>query len=273
VRLPEKTLLSGIARAGGGALVFAIPMLMTLEMWSLGHSAQPLRLAILLSLTPVLMIGLAHYIGFRESSRFADHLADAFVAIGVAALISATLLAIFGLLEAGMATREVVGKIGLQIVPACFGAMLSRSQLGGQPEGLERRRKTHPSYLGEVFLMLVGALFLSLSVAPTDEVLHIAHMMAGWQQIALLVLSLAVMHGFVYFVEFRGRIHIEPGATLLGLFLHFTVVGYVIVLAVSLFLLWVFGRVDGLAPEELMGAVIVLSFPGAVGAAAARLVL
>jgi len=273
MKWPDKILLTGIARAGGGALVFAIPMLMTLEMWSLGHSAEPLRLAILLSLTPLLLVGLAHYIGFRESSRFRDHLADALVAVGVAALIAATLLAIFGLLEAGMATREIVGRIGLQIVPGSLGAMLSRSQLGSQTEGAERRRKTHPTYLGELFLMFVGALFLSLSVAPTDEVLHIAHMMAAWQQIILLVLSLAVMHGFVYFVEFRGRIHVEPGATLFGLFFRFTVVGYAIVLAVSLFLLWVFGRFDGLSPEELIGAVIVLSFPGAIGAAAARLVL
>lgn len=273
MKLPDKTLVSGIARAGGGALIFAIPMLMTLEMWSLGHSAEPIRLAILLSLTPVVLIGLAHYVGFRESSRFLDHLADAFVAVGVAALIAAILLALFGLLEPGMATREVAGRIGLQVVPGSIGAMLSRSQLGGQTEGAERRRKTHPSYKGELFLMFAGALFLSLSVAPTDEVLHIAHMIGPWREIGLLAVSVLVMHVFVYFVEFRGRVHVEPGATLLGLFFRFTIVGYVIVLSVSLFLLWVFGRVDGLSTGELLSAAIVLSFPGAIGAAAARLVL
>jgi putative integral membrane protein (TIGR02587 family) len=273
VKWPDKTFVTGIARAGGGALVFAIPMLMTLEMWSLGHYAEPLRLAILLSMTPLLLIGLAHYVGFRESSRFPDHVADAFVAVGVAALIAAVLLALFGLLDAGMPTREVVGKIGMQVVPGSIGAMLSRSQLGGQPEGAERRRKTHPTYKGELFLMFVGALFLSLSVAPTDEVLHIAHMMGPWQEMALLALSLAVMHLFVYFVEFTGRLPVEPGASLLGLFFRFTIVGYVIVVLVSFFLLWVFGRVDGLGPVELIGALIVLSFPGAIGAAAARLLL
>lgn len=273
MKWPHKTLIAGIARASGGALVFAIPMLMTLEMWSLGHSAQPIRLAILLSLTPPLLVGLAHYVGFRESSRLVDHLADAFVAVGVAALFAAVLLGLFGLLETGTATREVVGKIALQIVPGSIGAMLSRSQLGSQPAGAERRRKTHPTYKGELFLMFVGALFLSLSVAPTDEVLHIAHMMGPGRELALLAFSLAVMHVFVYFVEFRGRVHVEPGASLLGLFFRFTVVGYVIVLSVSFFLLWVFGRVDGLSPVELIGAVIVLSFPGAIGAAAARLLL
>ena len=104
-------------------------MLMTLEMWSLGHSADPIRLAILLLLTPLLLIGLAHYVGFRESSRLPDHVADAFVAVGVAAIGSAILLGLFGLLEAGMATREIAGKIGIQIVPGSIGAMLSRSQL------------------------------------------------------------------------------------------------------------------------------------------------
>jgi len=273
VNWPDKTLIVGIARAGGGALVFAIPMLMTLEMWSLGHSADPIRLAILLSLMPLLLIGLAHYVGFRESSHLIDHLADAFVAVGVAALGAALLLAVFGLLEAGMATREIAGKIGIQIVPGSMGAMLSRSQLGEQPAGAERRRITHPTYGGELFLMFIGALFLSLSVAPTDEVVHLAHKMAAWQELTLLVLSLAVMHVFVYFVEFRAKVRIEPGASLGGLFVRFTVVGYVIVLAVSLFLLWVFGRMDGLSPGELLSAVIVLSFPGAIGAAAARLLL
>ena len=90
--------------------------------------------------------------------------------------------------------------------------------------------------------MFVGALFLSLSIAPTDEVRHIAHTMPPWQQSGSSLLSLAVMHVFVYFVEFRGRVHVAPGATGLGLFLRFTVVGYVIVLAASCFLLWVFGR-------------------------------
>ena len=273
MRWPDKTLIIGLARASGGALVFAIPMLMTLEMWSLGHAADPLRLAILLSLMPLLLIGLARYVGFRESSRLPDHLADAFVAVGVAAIGSALLLGVFGLLEAGMATREIAGKIGMQIVPGSMGAMLSRSQLGSQPQGAEKRRLRHPSYSGELFLMFVGALFLSLSVAPTDEVLHIAHMMAPWQEVTLLLVSLIVMHAFVYFVEFRAKVPVEPGASLAGLFVRFTVVGYVIVLAVSLFLHCVFGTVDGLGPAELLSAVIDLSFLGAIGAAAARLLL
>lgn len=270
---PDKTFLHGIARASGGALVFAIPMLMTLEMWALGHAADPFRLAILLLVTPFLLVGLAHYVGFRESSRFIDHLADAFVAIGVAAVLATVLLFLFGLLTPDTAARGIAGLIGLQVVPGSIGAMLSRSQLGGQPDGADKRRKTHPTYRGELFLMFIGALFLSLSVAPTDEVVHIAHMMTPWQELGLLAGSIFIMHAFVYFEEFQGRVPVEPGSSLAGLFFRFTLVGYCVVLAVSLFLLWVFGRVDGLFPGELLSATIVLSFPGAIGAAAARLLL
>jgi uncharacterized membrane protein len=41
-----------------------------------------------------------------------------------------------------MSLPEVVGKISLQAIPASIGAMLARSQLGGQEQEEERRRDT-----------------------------------------------------------------------------------------------------------------------------------
>ena len=40
----------GLARAFGGALVFALPLLMTMEMWALGVSIHPGRLLLFLFL-------------------------------------------------------------------------------------------------------------------------------------------------------------------------------------------------------------------------------
>lgn len=270
---PERSLVSGIGRGAGGALIFAIPVMMTMEMWSLGHSADPIRLAILLFLAPVLLIGLAHYVGFRESSSLVDHVADSLVAIGIAAAIAAAFLTLFGLVTPDMSADALVGRIAIQIVPASMGAMLSRSQLGDQPEGAQRRRETEPSYPGELFLMFAGALFLSLSIAPTDEVPRIVHLSTPWHLIGIAVGSIVIMHVFVYFVELRGRVPVEPGARFISMFLRFTLVGYAIVLATSLALLWIFGRSDGADATELVGTVTVLSLPGAIGAAAARVIL
>ena len=56
-------------------------------------------------------------------------------------------------------------------------------------------------------------------------------------------------------------------------FLHFTVPGYAIALGTSLFMLWAFGRTDGQALPGTVAATVVLGFPAAIGAAAARLLV
>lgn len=121
--------------------------------------------------------------------------------------------------------------------------------------------------------MLVGALFLALSVAPTEEMALIANKMGPAQAIALAVLSLVVMHGFVYAVGFRGQANVPAGTPHWSLFLRYTVPGYAIALLASVYLLWTFGRTDGAGVEHLLTTAIVLAFPASIGAAAARLLI
>ena len=59
----------------------------------------------------------------------------------------------------------------------------------------------------------------------------------------------------------------------LAAFVHYTLAGYGLVLLTSLYVLWVFGRTQGHGLAEMVDAVVVLSFPGAIGAAAARLLV
>ncbi len=272
----------GLARAFAGALIFALPMLMTMEMWQLGFYMDPLRLILLLVLLLPLLAGLGYYSGFKETSGLRDEIVDAFVAFAVGSIASAIILAIFGIVTPEMSPDELIGKIALQAIPASIGAMLARSQLSGQQNNdaqskqedrEQKERKEKSSYAGEIFLMAVGALFLSLNVAPTEEMILIAYTMATWQEIALVLLSLALMHAFVYAVDFRGRPEPPDTATFWSLFLRFTVVGYAIVLIISLYILWSFGRTTGTALEEILSTTVVLGFPGAIGAAAARLLL
>jgi putative integral membrane protein (TIGR02587 family) len=150
--------------------------------------------------------------------------------------------------------------------------MLARSQLGEREEQKdeERRRDT---YHGELFLATVGALFLAFNVAPTEEVVLISTMITGWYALALIGVSLAIMHAFVYAVEFRGQTSVHPELSVWSEFLRLTVVAYALALLVCLYVLWSFGRSDGLAFGELLMQTVVLGFPAAIGAAAARLIL
>lgn len=261
----------GFGRAFAGALIFGVPVLMTMEAWDLGSDVHPLRLALLLALTVPALVLLNKYGGFRKSIAFRDRVADAFVALLIAALAASAILLIFGVIEARMPISVVIGTITLQMIPSSLGASLARAQLGHNP--LEEGDVPEPGYVGELFLMVIGALFLSLNIAPTEEVVLIAYRISPWQEIGLIVVSLALMHAFVYEFEFRGSHSPEPGASFLGIFFRYSIAGYVLVMLVNLYILWTFGRMDGAGLSETLSAVIVLSFPGALGAAVARLIL
>ena len=271
-RMAARAFAIGLARAFGGALIFTLPILMTMEMWWLGFSVDSLRLALLLVSTIPLLIGLSHYMGFEETFGLKDDALDAFAALAVGFIAGAAALALFSVLEYGMSAREIIGKISIQAVPGSIGAMFAQSELGGK-EGKKEEKKRHAGYGGEIFIMAAGALFLAFNVAPTEEMVLIAHKMSAWHSIALLLVSLLVMHAFVYALEFHGTALRSPDATFWSVFVRFTIVGYAVALLMSLYMLWTFGRTDGVAVQQIVSILIVLGFPAAVGAAAARLIL
>jgi len=262
----------GLARAFGGALIFAFPLLMTMEMWSLGVTITPLRLTVFLGLSLPLLFGLSYYAGFRETHGWLDDALDALAALAVGLATSAILLIVFGVLTVGEPADALAGKLGLQAVPAAIGALLARRQLAsgddtGADEGEENDRQT---YASELFLMAVGALFVALNVAPTEEMVLIAYQMTPWHALALTALSLGLLHAMVYALGFAGQhVHAQPWLA----FLHFTVPGYLIALVVGIYAQWTFGHMDGQSGVQLAMTSVVLAFPGALGAGAARLLV
>lgn len=261
----------GVARACGGALLFSLPILMTMETWELGFYMDRLRLALLLVTNVPLLIGLAYYLGFEDSTDLLDATVDAFVAIVVAAVLATIVLYVLGVLRSDTGPNEWIGTVALQTVTGSIGALLAQSQLGRASEKNKKRREG--GFVAEYFFMATGALFLSANIAPTEEIMLIAHKMTSWHTIALLAVSLLVMHAFVYALEFKGQHELTPGATPWGEFVSFTVVGYLIALAISAYMCWSFGRFDGMSFAAALQMTCVLGFPAAVGAAAARLVL
>lgn len=101
----------------------------------------------------------------------------------------------------------------------------------------------------------------------------ISYLMTEWHAIAMVAASLIVMHGFVYSLGFAGTEALPEGTSGWQAFIRFTLVGYAIALLISLYALWTFGRTDGAGLEPVLMSAIVLAFPAAVGAAAARLIL
>ena len=101
-RTPTHRFAVGLARAVGGAIIFGLPLLMTMEMWSLGFYMDRLRLALLVALTVPLLVGLSHVSGFEDTFDVKEDTVDAFVAFAVGFVVGAGVLALFGVLRGGM---------------------------------------------------------------------------------------------------------------------------------------------------------------------------
>ena len=252
--------LIGVSRAFAGALIFALPMLMTMELWWLGSYIAQYKLALLLVITIPLLTGVSWISGFEPNRVLADAVIDAFVAIAVGAVMSVTILYLFRIITVETPTIEVIGKVSVQTFPAGLGAALARSQLGqGSAKDKDGGRKSYVVTLG---IMVVGALFLGLNVAPTQEVELLSYKMDTWALLALISITLLLMHAFVYALSFRGAPKAVPGATFWAQFARYTVVGYALVLLVSLYLLWTFGKTESVGLAQVISATVVTRISG-----------
>lgn len=266
---------AGLARAFGGAIIFGLPLLMTMEMWSIGLYVHPLRLLLFIALNFVILVFLSRFGGFERTEDLMEDVLDALAAYAVGIVSSAAILAMFGLLSAEMPLDELTGMIAIQCVPASFGAIIARKQLsGGEDKDDDADQAARSAgYAGQLFLMLAGALFLAFNVAPTEEMILIGFKMSAVQGLVMMLASMLLLHLLVFAVGFPGQEDAPEGYGVLRRFLVFTVPGYAIALLVSLYVLWTFGRVDGSDLAVVAGTVVVLGFPAAIGAAIARLVV
>lgn len=263
--------LRDLGRAAGGAIIFSMPILMTMEMWSLAYSIDSYRLALLIIVSVPLLTELSHQIGFEETTRLRDDLVDALFALFVGTVVAVLMLVCFSVIEPNMSAREIIGKAAIQIVPAALGALLARSQFGTRPE--DNVKDKDETYLGELFLMGVGALFLGFNVAPTEEIALISYRLTPWHALSLVLVSLLIMHGFVFAVGFRGGSQLDEHTSAWSAFIRLTVPGYLLALLISIYVLWTFERLADFSLAQTLLTAIVLSVPCSVGAAAARLIL
>ena len=79
-------LVRDTGRAFGGALIFSLPMLMTMEFWQLGFTIDTIRLLLFLFVGFPVLVGLSYQVGFKKTKHWTDDVVDAAAALFVGAL-------------------------------------------------------------------------------------------------------------------------------------------------------------------------------------------
>ena len=266
------------ARGVAGGLLFSLPLLYTMEVWWAGFIARPLHLLFYFAAGFLLLFGYNRYAGLHEDASWLEVAFEAVEEMGLGLLLAAGFLWLLGQIDSGMPLPEILGKVVVEGVTAAIGVSVGSAQLGGNGEGEERHQgmagREMPGIPGQLVLAACGAVLFASNVAPTEEIVMIAVESSPAKILGLALLSL-LLGGIVLFSSgFRGSKRLTPDEHR-GPFtiLSRTVVNYAVALVASAFILWFFGRFDGMPASMCAAQMIVLGVAASLGASAGRLLV
>lgn len=281
--------LDDLIRAASGGLLFAVPLLYTMEVFWIGQHTTPVQALGMLAISFVLQVVLNRSGGFRSSRdrNLVDAALDAAEGVALALVVACVVLTVLGQIDLSTPLSVMLGKISNQVLPLSLGIGLATNLLsdddGGSsnadPDGSNDDVATPKSLdagidptIADLGASLVGAVFVALAIAPTDEVPLISATRSPVWLIAMMAMSLAATYAIVFAAGLRGQTRRHAQTGLLQRPAIETMTSYVVALVASLLLLFLFQRLDP-SWRVSAGRVVVLGFPAAVGGAAGRLAI
>lgn len=275
---PAGQSLREYARGVAGGLLFSLPLLYTMEVWWAGFIARSVHLLLYFAAGFLLLFGYNRYAGLHEDASWLEVAFEAVEEMGLGLLLAAGLLWLLGQIGAGMPLPEIVGKVVVEGVTAAIGVSVGSAQLSGSGGEGERHqgmagRKT-PGLAGQIVLAACGAVLFASNVAPTEEIVMIAVESTPGKILGLALLSLLLGGMILFSSDFRGSKRVTPDEHRgPGTILSRTVINYAVALVASAFILWFFGRFDGMPASMCAAQTIVLGVAASLGASAGRLLL
>lgn len=271
--------LDDFAHGAAGGFLFGVPLLYTMEMWSIGLTVSMGQALLIVGLAILLSVGFVVGIGFRSDAPLdaSGIISEAIDAIGISLVVAVVTLMVLGRITPDMALDSVAGRIAVQLLPVSLGVAVANHILPRQ--GTRRaddadRDANSPSNatVRDLTAAAGGALLLSLNIAPTDEITIMAGELSERYLVGLVLFSLLITYVIVFEADFHHQAQRFRSRGVLQKPLAETVVSYLVALLVCAGTLWLVG---GIAVDDSLGTilsrVVVLGFPGALGAAAGRL--
>lgn len=267
------------ARGVVGGLLFSLPLLYTMEVWWAGFIARPVHLLLYLSVGFLLLFGYNRYAGLHKDASWLEVGFEAVEEMGLGILVAAGMLWLLGQIDGTMPINEIMGKTVVEAVTVAIGVSIGSAQLatGGEGKnegGMEGDDSRTRGIIGQVVLGACGAVLFASNVAPTEEIVLIAIESSPWKILGLALLSLAVGAVILFYSDFTGSDRARrdggdgPGTMALR-----AAVSYAVALGASAFILWFFGRFDGMSFSVCLAQTVALGVAAAIGASAGRLLL
>ena len=277
---------SDLVRGVSGGFLFGVPLLYTMEVWWYGSWVHPRWVLGALAVSLAVVIVLNRTSGFRDArvGNWRDAAVDGVEIVAIGFLCAFVVLTCIREITVDTSLQEAIGKTVFEAIPFAIGAALARQFFSAGDDGDEGEHKDSPPdiplvddpaigrTLADAGAAAVGAMVVSLGIAPTDEVPLIASAITPFWLLVLVGVSLLISYAIVFQADFsdqKGRQQHE------GLFQRpfaETIGAYVISLTVAAFLLMFFQRIGpNQSWETWLTWTVVLGLPATIGGAAGRL--
>lgn len=280
--------LQDLIKGASGGFLFGIPLLYTVEVWSIGSSANaPLLLAVL-GTTFVVVWLITQTEGFRRTLTLhpIEAVMESIEALSLGLVCAAIALVLLRRVTLETPLAETLGKLVFEGVPFAFGVTLARSTLSRDRQQRDERRRVLPSgklssytvfSLGDALIdldaTLLGAIIIAFSIAPTEEIPLISSSIPSLWLLLIMMASLVLSYGIVFASGFADRDEREQRGLLLSPITE-TLAAYLIALTASMVMLVFFQQLSWVTPwQEWLSDTIVLGLPATIGGAAGRILI
>lgn len=292
-----------ILQGAVGGFLFGIPLLYTVEVWSIGAATDPRWLLAVLTATLVGVGLLTQVEGFRQTLGLhpLETLLESIEAVAIGVVCATLALVLLRRITLATPLAEVLGKVVFETVPFALGVALARSTLQGKrdrspgtPSPAEsgggrigNRRSTAPrlrqvdsltlATLGDALVdfdaALIGAVLIAFSIAPTEEVPLLAASLPPLWLLLIMAASLGLSYAVVFASGFTDRVERRQRGLLFSPITE-TLVAYLVALLTSLAMLVLFQQLNPSDPwSEWLSNILVLGLPASIGGAAGRILI
>lgn len=277
--------LNDLMRGASGAFLFGAPFLYTMEVWWKGNFTSPPHMLIVLGIAYVALLLLDLRGGFRsEGSRTWPRIfTDSLEALALALLCAALSLILIGVIDFNTGLEAVMGRIIMEALPFSIGVGMANNVLLRRDDDNDSASDTaahqwhdHAWHgtLADAGATALGAVIVSASIAPTDEIPMITSALSPLRLVLLILGSLFLSYIIVFEANFGAQ---KMRRSQPGLFqspVTETLASYIISLLIAFSMLWVFQLLRAGDPfGQWVSYTIVLAFPATLGGAAGRLAL